>query len=95
MKPAQNGRKTRSPVHKGSTHACALTDPAGLITIETAAEKYALDVRRLRGYIHRDTVRHDDPRGCLECGLVYEASVERFAKRAAESRSLAKGGDAL
>lgn len=48
----------------------------GWWTIEEAAEYFDLDIRRLRGWIHRNVLH--EPVGNLAEGWVYPFSVERY-----------------
>ena len=50
-----------------------------LIPIEEASELCGVDVKRLRGRIFRNSVRHNDPIGSLEIGLVYRWSLPKRA----------------
>lgn len=48
----------------------------GLVPIEEAARNLGIDVKRLRGYVHRDSVRLGDPVGSLETDQVYGWSLK-------------------
>ena len=51
----------------------------GLVSIEEAARNLGMDVKRLRGYVHRDSVHHGDPIGSLETDQVYGWSLRHLA----------------
>lgn len=53
------------------------------VPIPDAAAKFGLDVKRLRGYVHRNGAF--DPIGSLKTDVVYESSVEAFVRRTSGS----------
>jgi hypothetical protein len=59
-----------------------------LVSIPEAAERYGVDIKRLRGAVFRGCTkdcRLSDPIGSLTTDQVYASSVERWAKRAGTS----------
>jgi len=54
-------------------------DKVGLIPIPDAAARLGIDVKRLRGYVHRNGI--GDPVGSLETDEVYGWSLVALEKR--------------
>ncbi len=54
-------------------------DTLGLVPMQHAAEVLSIDVKRLRGYVHRNGIA--DPIGSLETDEVYGWSCKELARR--------------
>ena len=54
---------------------CKHGDEPGTVSLDEAVRITGLDRKRLAGRIWRDSIRHDDPRGCKVCGRVYVDSL--------------------
>lgn len=55
-----------------------VTDADGSVSIEEAAAYFGCDIRRLRGWIHRNALH--DPIGTLALNRVLAFSVERYLR---------------
>lgn len=60
--------------------ACAELIESGLVSIPEAAAALGVDVKRLRGYVHRNGI--PDPIGDLATDQVYGWSCRELARRA-------------
>ena len=57
----------------------------GLVPIPEAAAELGCDLKRFRGYVHRDRPDMDDPIGSLATDEVYGWSLKALAERATDT----------